>query len=214
MHQWEAVHLWSLLVLAGFPLSTGRLKCTKLTQIVFHMHEFQPPTKGLSSGWSLPGFPHFLFWISGQEAEAIHYQTGTEVTHDSGTLSVGPLPCPFAHQPKQVSAWNGGSQEDNITRCRVQSEQRTVFLPPCVAMWLQMFPKGFVVERQRCLQTDTFSHDAQNCTLRRCVLTQQGSDQSQPLPSFGNSMAWELREEVGGERLWPEHRNCVLCLKE
>ena len=168
------------------------------------MHRFQPPTKSLSSGWTLPGFPHFLFWISGQEAEAIHCQTGTEVTCDSGILLVGPLPRPSAHQSKQVSAWNGETQGDNITRCRAQTKKKTVILPPCIAMQLQLFQKGFVIEGQRYLQTDTFGHDAQNYTLRRCALTQQGSDQSRPLPSFGNNMAWEFKEEVGGEKLWPE----------
>lgn len=105
---------------------------------------------------------------------------------------------------------------DNITRYRVQTKKRTVVLPLCTAMQLLLFQKGFVIEGQRYLQRDTFGRDAQNRTLRRCALTQQGSDQSQPLPFFGNNMAWEFKEEVGGEKPWPEedHRNCVLCLKQ
>lgn len=164
----------------------------------------------------LPGFPHLLFWISGQEAEAIHCQTGTEVTPDSGILLVGPLPCTSPRQSKQVSAWNGETQGGNITRCRVQTKNKTVILPPCIAVQLQLFPKGFVIEGKRYLQTDTFGHDAQNCTLRRRALTQHSSDQSQPLPSFGNNMAWGFKEELGREKPWPEedHRKCVFFLKE
>lgn len=138
VHHWEAGQRWPLLILAEFPLSAEKWKCRKLTCIFSHVHGFKSPTKNLSSGWALPGFPRLLFWISGQEAEAIHCQTDTEETHDSGTLLVGLLPFASAHQSKQVSAWNGEPQEENITRCRVQTKKKTpVILLPHIAMQLQ-----------------------------------------------------------------------------
>lgn len=144
----------------------------------------------------LPGFPHLLFWISGWEAEAIHCQTGTEVTHVFGILLVGPLPRAFAHQSRQVSAWNRGNQRDNITRCRVQTTNCFYLSAlPCSCILL----KALVIEGQRYLQTDVIRTRCSELYSEKVFIYPTGLRSEPVFPSTGITQLenlwkkWEVR---------------------
>lgn len=84
---------------------------------------------------------------------------------------------PGMEEPGEITSQDAGH--------KLKREQR--FCLPALQWDYKGFKKVLLLRGK--VFTDRFGHNAQNCTLRRCALTEQGSDHCQTLCSFGNNVA-------------------------